>query len=739
MKKRARRRVCALVLSLNLLAFPSQAEEHSQLLPLKRVRLYEVGVGYFERSGSLRDHSDLGLSLPQSQLDDALGSLVILGGAGKARISGIEFESRDSTALARAEAALPADPAAALEFASVLRSFRGIEVEVRQRGTSVRGRLVDLISLAQASAEHCAVVAPAPDAKNGPSPPPSACVPARDASLVVLSADGTLSRLVLSEVASVRALDAGVASRLARALDAVAGRSTGFGHEILHLHGSGSAVLTLGYVAEAPIFRPSYRLVLDAAGKAGKLQGFALIHNDTDEAWRGVKLELVNGRPSSFLYPLAAPRYARRPLVTPSEPLTTVPQLLRRTPDDAWAPDPDQISGEEIGDAFGSGGLGLTGTGEGGGGRGEGIGLGSVGTIGHGAGASDVLGVGNLTNLSSATGVEGAAQFLYALGAPIDLGAHASALVPFVDESLTLTRVTWFGDDDNGETAVRLVNSSTQTLPAGVLSVFSEAGFSGSSLLSRTKPGQTRVLRFGRDLDVTLERAFHDQSREPRRYAFEAGQLSEHDLRKSQVRCKLENQSVAERTVSVALNIVANARVEGADDAAYDSALGRAIVSLHVPAGANVVRELNVTEGIVTPIPTAEVTAEFLKHAAALDTIAKPERLILQRAADALYQSEIRRGALPKRKAEIEEALSDATRFESHVRALGPSSDEGHLAAEHLRRTEEHLSVLRQRVRALESEVTEYEARARAALEGLGHGAPLNVEQGLEPIAHGGG
>jgi hypothetical protein len=44
--------------------------------------------------------------------------------------------------------------------------------------------------------------------------------------------------------------------------------------------------------------------------------------------------------------------------------------------------------GDEIGDAFGAGGLGLSGIGEGGGGRGEGIGLGAVGTIGHGAGAS---------------------------------------------------------------------------------------------------------------------------------------------------------------------------------------------------------------------------------------------------------------------------------------------------------------------------------------------------------------
>ncbi len=44
--------------------------------------------------------------------------------------------------------------------------------------------------------------------------------------------------------------------------------------------------------------------------------------------------------------------------------------------------------GDEAGESFGAGGLGLTGIGEGGGGRGEGIGLGSVGTIGHGAGTS---------------------------------------------------------------------------------------------------------------------------------------------------------------------------------------------------------------------------------------------------------------------------------------------------------------------------------------------------------------
>ena len=51
--------------------------------------------------------------------------------------------------------------------------------------------------------------------------------------------------------------------------------------------------------------------------------------------------------------------------------------------------------GDQIGDAFGAGGLGLSGVGEGGGGRGEGIGLGNFGGLGHGAGTGQGQGIGS--------------------------------------------------------------------------------------------------------------------------------------------------------------------------------------------------------------------------------------------------------------------------------------------------------------------------------------------------------
>ena len=189
----------------------------------------------------------------------------------------------------------------------------------------------------------------------------------------------------------------------------------------------------------------------------------------------------------------------------------------------------------------------------------------------------------------------------------------------------------------------------------------------------------------------------------------------------------LSNKSVADRTVSVALNIIANARVEGADDASYDSSLGRGVVSFHVPAHGELTRQLKITEGIETRVAPERVTSDFLKHAASLASVDAAQRALLNRAGQEKYQIELRRGALPKRKAELDETLSDSTRLESHVRALGQASEEGRLAARRLRQSEDQIRQLRQRVSTLNSEIVEYEARVQQILSMLGDVGSANV------------
>src|SRR5262245_28679785 len=64
----------------------------ASILPLKTLRLYETGVGYFERMGSASG-DDTGLPVPAGHLDDALKTLVVLSQNRDTRIQGLEFSS----------------------------------------------------------------------------------------------------------------------------------------------------------------------------------------------------------------------------------------------------------------------------------------------------------------------------------------------------------------------------------------------------------------------------------------------------------------------------------------------------------------------------------------------------------------------------------------------------------------------------------------------------------------------
>ena len=96
------------------------AARPSAPLPLKTVRIYEAGVGYFERSGRVGKDSSLALPVPVSHLDDALKTLVVLGTDGKTSVAGIEFASSISVELGHALAGLPEGAGGVVTHAQLL-------------------------------------------------------------------------------------------------------------------------------------------------------------------------------------------------------------------------------------------------------------------------------------------------------------------------------------------------------------------------------------------------------------------------------------------------------------------------------------------------------------------------------------------------------------------------------------------------------------------------------------------
>jgi len=127
-----------------ILVLASVVAAEPPALPLRRLRLYETGVGYFERRGSVGGRDALALPLPSSHLDDALKSLVVLEATGGVRIQGMEWGSSVSEGMARAMAGLPTDGEAPLSYADLLESLKGSRVQVTTADGHIRGRLVDL-------------------------------------------------------------------------------------------------------------------------------------------------------------------------------------------------------------------------------------------------------------------------------------------------------------------------------------------------------------------------------------------------------------------------------------------------------------------------------------------------------------------------------------------------------------------------------------------------------------------
>lgn len=602
----------------------AHAQARSEALPLTRVRLYETGVGYFERHGRIRDATRL--PVPRTHLDDALKTLVILGGDAEGGLESVRFDSLLTGQLGRALARLPTEPEQALDFEDFARSLVGADVVIETAGQRYAGRLLQIVDASTSSLERClpgAVVETrgARDSGANADAGGSPCVLRKQGVALLLTPKGALRRFALSEVDGLRAARRADADRLRDAFASAAG-SARDAHQ-LEVRGPLGGEVTLGYIAEAPLWRTTYRLVLAASGS--QLQAWALLHNDGAEDWSQVRVELVNGQPDSFLFPLTAPRYAERRLVTPEAELPSVPQLLSTGPDELWD------SGDE-GGGYGYGGLGL---------RGRGAGSGGAAVVsGAATNESSLLSIGDLAQFAQAQGVESGALFRYTVPKPVDLVAHSSLLVPLLQHPVDARRLSYLAVDAKVATsALLLANDTPQTLPAGTVAVFEDGGFGGESALDRLKPAERQLLPYGVDLDVTRKPGRTSTRERRRAVRFAGGQLVEHYERARESRFELHNRSAVARTAFVALDVVNNAKVERADAVSVlsDGATG-ALYELAASTRRTV--DLRVVEGLKRSHGLAKLGAGLLSRMARDEDLPATERQLLGAAQQKLEAAE---------------------------------------------------------------------------------------------------
>src|SRR5262245_34734954 len=276
--------------------------------PLRRVTLYKHGVGYFERQGKVNGDQQVTFLFDAAQMNDVLKSLVALDlgkGADKGKISAVTFDSIKPIDKRLEEFGISLDSTNALGLTSLLGQLKGARVEVRAGPSPAAGVVVGIEKRARTQGVE----------------------KIESQELVLVSDGGELRSIPLDQIRGIKLLDAKLREDLDQYLSIL--QSTihkNLRKLTISTTGQGERDLFLSYVVEAPVWKTTYRVVLDAKSKPF-LQGWALVDNVQDEDWNDVTLSLVSGAPVSFIQDLQQPRYKQRPVVGMPDDVTVTPQI----------------------------------------------------------------------------------------------------------------------------------------------------------------------------------------------------------------------------------------------------------------------------------------------------------------------------------------------------------------------------------------------------------------------------
>ena len=153
-----------------------------------------------------------------------------------------------------------------------------------------------------------------------------------DIDVLDLLTEAGLRAIKLETVTSIKLANEKLDSELRKALALLASsHDTDKKTVTLNFLGHGKRQVRVGYIQETPVWKTSYRLLVDDENPP-LLQGWAIVENTTENDWSGVNLALVSGRPISFVMDLYQPLYVARPRWRWS----STPRCVRRATSKTW-------------------------------------------------------------------------------------------------------------------------------------------------------------------------------------------------------------------------------------------------------------------------------------------------------------------------------------------------------------------------------------------------------------------
>jgi hypothetical protein len=684
MLKRARYLVCIVFLPTAIAVgqTPRPAEANADV-PVKKVLLFSSGVGYFEHAGSVRGNSSTELRFKTSQINDILKSIVLQDQDG-GRVGAVTYPSQDP--LAKTLKSFQVDITQNPSLADLLNQLRGARVTIQAQAERLSGTVLG-VELRGKRAEGVETVVP----------------------VLNLLTGATIRAVELPSVSNLTLNDPQLQDELTKALAAlVQARDQDKKPVTINFAGNGDRRVRIGYVVETPVWKTSYRLMFDDKASSGRLQGWAIVENQTESDWNDVSLSLVSGRPISFMMDLYQPLYATRPLVTQELYAGLRPQVYADgIAQDSTARVP--LSGSVPGGRGVVGGLARR------------IGYGPDGKPVINALDEIVVTGAKGYNMDAAASVQAVASaaklgelFQYTVD-DVTLARQKSAMLPIVTDSVALERLSIYNAGvlaSHPLNGVRLKNITGKHLLQGPLTVLENGGYAGDARIDDLPPGQERLLSYGIDLDVLVDNTKRSQSSSIVTASISNGMLRVNRRMVASVEYVANNKGTKDKTLVIEHPVRQGWKLVETQKPLETTP---AVYRFSGKAAAGKVTTLTVKEEVVTGETIAIATADVTQLVAYTRTgeIPKSVRDALSKAAELKQAYLAIEREINARSQQIAEITAEQNRMRENMKTVAPST-------QYYERLLAKLNEQESSIERLQRERSDFTARCEAARKELG-------------------
>jgi hypothetical protein len=447
-------------------------------LKVTRVAIFSSGVAYYECATTVDGNATAELNFRTDQINDIIKSLVVQDLDGGS-VGTVSYASRDP--IDKTLRSFGVDITGKPTLPDLLDQLRGEPVEIT--GTrALKGVIFGVEKLSERVGDNGVI----------------------DLFVLnVLTEDG-LQQLRLKDLQGIKLSNEKIDAELRKALETLA-----MGHDadkksvVLNFNGQGKRRVSAAYLLEAPIWKTTYRLVLDEEGQPF-LQGWATVENATEEDWRDVHLSLISGRPISFTMDLYTPIYIPRPV----EELELYASLRPPEYAGAFEMEVPEDNGRRAG---GSGrvarakGMPMTPPSMAAGRAFAGDAVERLGQLEEEAGLPITLHGAGVASV--ATAAEAGELFQYTIRTPVSIPRQHSAMLPIVNQKVSGEKVSIFNPATHPKFALNgleLKNTTDLNLMQGPITLFDGNVYAGDAKLPDLKPDEQRLIAYALDLGTEV-------------------------------------------------------------------------------------------------------------------------------------------------------------------------------------------------------------------------------------------